>query len=128
MKQVILMVFIIVVAVSVVVLAFVFFQASEERLKLSGDLQYRTQLLADGLKESIEPLSVTNSTSTLQRIIERFENRERLVGLALYNSEALLLAASEHGLGTRIRCRSRVGAIHAEEEAVGSKVQDAGSL
>ncbi|OGG58081.1 hypothetical protein A2853_01100 [Candidatus Kaiserbacteria bacterium RIFCSPHIGHO2_01_FULL_55_17] len=89
------MVFIIVVAVSVVVLAFVFFQASEERLKLSVDLQYRTQLLADGLKESIEPLSVTNSTSTLQRIIERFENRERLVGLALYNSEALLLAASE---------------------------------
>ena len=83
------------IVVSAVVLAFAAYQASQERIELSVDLQYRTQLLADGLKESIEPSFAINSTSTLQRIIERFANRERLVGLALYDSQAQLLAASE---------------------------------
>lgn len=94
MKQITLTMFGVLVVVSMVVLAFAYFQAAEERTELSADLQYRTRLLADGLKEGIEPSFITNSTSTLQRIIERFANRERLVGLALFDTAAALRVAS----------------------------------
>jgi len=95
MRQIALIVSIAVISVGVVVLAFTFFQVQDERATLVADLQYRTHLLADGLKESIEPSFANYSTSTLQGIVDRFANRERLVGLALYDSEANLIVASE---------------------------------
>src|SRR3989344_5391862 len=95
MKQVGLTMLGVALVVSAVVLAFAAYQASQERLELSVDLQYRTQLLAEGLKESIEHSFAAYSTSTLQGIIERFANRERLVSLALYDSQAQLIAASD---------------------------------
>lgn len=82
-------------AVSAVVLGFTYSQVNEERLTLSADLQYRTRLLADSLKESVEPNFATNSTSTLQRIVDRFTDRERIVSLAVFNNRGIPLAASK---------------------------------
>jgi len=111
MRQVALIIAIVVVSVSAVVLTFTFFQVQDERATLVADLQYRTHLLADGLKESIEPSFANYSTSTLQGIVNRFANRERLVGLALYDHQANLIVASE-GLpsqaGARTALASRV--------------------
>src|SRR3990167_8940232 len=95
MRQVALIIFFVVISVSAVVLVFAYFQVQDERATLVADLQYRTHLLADGLKESVEPSFANYSTSTLQGIVDRFANRERLVGLALYDSEANLIVASE---------------------------------
>ena len=97
MKQVALIIGIVVISVGAIVLTFTFFQVQDERATLIADLQYRTHLLADGLKESIEPSFAINSTSTLQGIVDRFANRERLLGLALYASGANLIAAP-HGV------------------------------
>lgn len=84
-----------ILAVSLIVFSFTYSQVNEERLNLSADLQYRTRLLADSLKEAVEPSYSRNSTSTLQRIVDRFTDRERVVGLAVFNNRGVPLAASK---------------------------------
>ncbi|MEK7208032.1 MAG: trehalose-6-phosphate synthase, partial [Patescibacteria group bacterium] len=96
MKQILLITFGAIVAVSLAVFAFTFNQVNEERLNLAADLQYRTRLLADSLKESVEPNFASNSTATLQRIVDRFTDRERIVGMAVFNNRGVPLAASKN--------------------------------
>src|SRR3989344_3852624 len=73
-------------------------QVNEERATLTTNLEQRASLLSDSLKESVEP-SYTNSSSaslhtSLQKIVDRFANRERLAGIALYDNKGALLATS----------------------------------
>ena len=84
-----------ILAVSLIVFSFTYSQVNEERLNLSADLQYRTRLLTDSLKEAVEPSYSRNSTTTLQRIVDRFTDRERIVGLAVFNNRGVPLAASK---------------------------------
>ncbi|KKW20333.1 MAG: Alpha,alpha-trehalose-phosphate synthase (UDP-forming) [Parcubacteria group bacterium GW2011_GWF2_50_9] len=95
MRHIILITLGAIAAVSAFVLGFTYNQANEERLNLSADLQYRTRLLADSLKESVEPNFARNSTSTLQRIVNRFTDRERIAGIAVFNNRGIPLAISK---------------------------------
>ncbi len=96
MKQILLIICGTILAVSLVVISFTYTQVNQERLSLSADLQYRTRLLSDSLKESIEPNLLRNSTTTIQRIVDKFANRERVVGLTVFNSGGITLASSKN--------------------------------
>jgi len=95
MRQFLLITFGAIFVVSAIVLGFTYTQVNDERLTLAADLQYRTRLLSDSLKESVEPNFARNSTTTLQRIVDRFTDRERIVGLAVFNNRGVPLAASK---------------------------------
>lgn len=95
MRQILFITLGAILTVSLIVFGFTYNQANEERLDLSADLQYRTRLLADSLKEAVEPSYSRNSTGTLQRIVDRFTDRERIVGLAVFNNRGIPLAASK---------------------------------
>lgn len=95
MRQFLIITFGAIFAVSAIVIGFTYTQVSDERLTLAADLQYRTRLLSDSLKESVEPNFARNSTTTLQRIVDRFTDRERIVGLAVFNNRGIPLAASK---------------------------------
>ena len=95
MKQILLITLGAILAVSAIVFGFTYTQVNQERLNLSADLQYRTRLLADSLKESIEPNIAGNSTTTLPRIVDKFADRERIVGMAVFNNRGVPLAASK---------------------------------
>lgn len=83
----------IVTVVSVIVLAFTLLQVRQERQRQMGDLKRRTSLLAESLGESVEPL-IGQGQSRLQRIVEKFGNRERLAGVAVYDTKGLPLAVT----------------------------------
>src|SRR3972149_7812905 len=74
-------------------------QIDDERTTLSINLEQRASLLADSLKESVEP-SYANSSSegtlrtSLQKTVDKFANRERLAGIALYDNKGALIATS----------------------------------
>src|SRR3989344_5752737 len=95
MRQILLITFRAIFVVSAIVLGFTYTQVNDERLTLAADLQYRTRLLSDSLKESVEPNFARNSTTTLQRIVDRFTDRERIVGLAVFNNRGIPLATSK---------------------------------
>ena len=75
-----------VVAVTVVSILFAIYQVREDSKARRVELEKRAQVLAESLQETVEPLIARGSRSNLQRIVERFGNRERLAGIAIYDS------------------------------------------
>ena len=84
----------IVVVISVLVFLFTLVQVRQERERLTIDLQRRSSLLGESLKESIEPLMEKRRPEPLQKIVDKFGNRERLAGVAVYDVKDKLIAAT----------------------------------
>lgn len=96
MKQIVTVILIIVVIVSIIWIGFTINQVDQEKQRLEIDLQYRSALLADSFKETIEPNLVNRSDEYLQSIVERFANRERFAGLAVFDNENKIVAISSN--------------------------------
>jgi trehalose-6-phosphate synthase len=95
MKQVLWLVSGLLLAIMLIVSVSAFIQANREELNLSADLQYRTRILADSLSESTEtPLSV-HATTSIERIVDRIANNERVVGLGVFDNGGRLIASSK---------------------------------
>jgi alpha,alpha-trehalose-phosphate synthase [UDP-forming] len=84
----------IVIVISVLVLLFTLMQVRQEKARLTIDLQRRSSLLGESLKETIEPLLDRGHPDRLQKIVEKFGNRERLAGVAVYDVKDKLVAAT----------------------------------
>jgi len=84
----------IVVVISILALLFTFMQVQQEKKRLMIDLQRRASLLGESLVESIEPLLERGPPARLQKIVEKFGNRERLAGIAVYDVKDKLIAAT----------------------------------
>jgi trehalose 6-phosphate synthase len=84
----------IVVVISVLVFLFTLMQVRQEKERLTIDLQCRAALLGESLKETIEPLLEEGHPERLQKIVEKFGNRERLAGVAVYDVKDKLIAAT----------------------------------
>jgi len=72
-----------------------FFQVRQERLRQQEELTRRSILLAQSLQESIEPLIERGPSKNLQRLMEKFGNRERLAGVAVYDLTGTQLSVTE---------------------------------
>ena len=98
MKYIFTIIGAVVVAVSLVALGFNIRQVDQERATLTTNLEQRASLLADSLKESVEPYYANSSQpsfqTSLQKVVDKFANRERLAGIALYDNKGILLATS----------------------------------
>lgn len=94
MKQLIVALVIIITIISLVVVAFTINQVGQEEQRLKSDLQYRSTLVAQSLKESIEPNFINKSDAYLQDVVERFSNKERFAGLGIYDNKNNVIAAS----------------------------------
>ncbi len=95
MRQVFTIVAVAIAAVVAAVLGFTYLQVSEQRTALMADLEYRTELLAESLQESVAPAYEDGSMASMERIVERFAGRERLIGIAVVDRRGEILAASE---------------------------------
>jgi alpha,alpha-trehalose-phosphate synthase [UDP-forming] len=84
-----------IISVAVVSLLFAGYQVRTERRNLRNDLAHRSAVLAESLQETIEPSfdrSGRGADRIMQRIVERFGQREHLRGVAVYEAGGQLLA------------------------------------
>jgi trehalose 6-phosphate synthase len=88
------LIFYLVSVIAVAAIGFSFWQAHQEGLRLKNELERRASVIADSLKESIEPLLSRNSPESIKRIVNKFSNRERLIGVSVCDLEGNLLAVS----------------------------------
>jgi len=97
------LILLLVVGVTVVTFLVARSQVRAEKRGLRDDLQRRSEILADSLQELVEPAlgQGKQSQRELRRIVERFGNRERLAGIAVYDLSGKLLAESP-GLTQRL--------------------------
>ena len=83
-----------VLVVALVAFAFSFYQVQEEKIRLTSDLERRTIVLAESLQESVTPLVTSDSPEKLNRLVQRFGNRDRFQGIAVHDARGQLLAST----------------------------------
>jgi trehalose-6-phosphate synthase len=81
-----------ILGVTVVSLAFSSYQVVAERRALRGDLERRAEVLGESLVGNVEKTWGTGSNQALQRLVQRFGNREHLIGVAVYDRQAQVVA------------------------------------
>src|SRR5579864_514784 len=92
MRTALKMVLPLIVSVAVVSVLFAWYQVRTERRNLRSDLSRRSEILGEGLEESVEPLLDRAPDKNLQRLVERFSEREHLKGVAVYDAAGKTLA------------------------------------
>jgi trehalose-6-phosphate synthase/uncharacterized membrane protein affecting hemolysin expression len=90
-----------ILAVTLVSFLSSYYQVQRERRNLRQDLERRAAVLADGLAGNVEAQIEKGSTKKLQGIVERFSNRERLAGVAVFGTNLQPMAQSS-GLAQRM--------------------------
>ncbi len=80
--------------ISALVLLFTLVQVHQEKERMAIDLERRAALLGETLKEAIEPLIERGRLDRVQKIVEKFGNRERLAGVAVYDVKDQLVAGT----------------------------------
>jgi trehalose 6-phosphate synthase len=94
MKITIRLVVSLVIMVAVVAFSFSLYQVNRDQQRLTADIERRSSILAESLQESVAPLIQSNSTSRLTRIVNRFGNRERLKGIAIFDRQGNVITAT----------------------------------
>jgi len=83
------------VGITAVSLLFSYYTVRSEENQLRSDLERRAELLGESLSGNVEhALAKGSSPRTLQRIVERFGNREHLAGIAVYDVAGERLAVT----------------------------------
>ncbi len=93
-----------ILGISLVSFLLAYYQVGEERRRLEGDMESRGGTLAQRLEEAVRPRLGEGSREELQRQVERFANRERLAGAAVFDDQGLPLAATP-GAATQLPAR-----------------------
>jgi len=94
------LIFSLVIGITLVTFFVARYQVRAEKRGLRADLVKRAAILAESLQEIIEPTLERGSHEELRHIVERFGNRERLAGIAVYGAHGEVLAESS-GLARR---------------------------
>jgi trehalose 6-phosphate synthase len=71
-----------------------YYQVQREKRRLRTELTKRAEVIAEGLEHSVEALVRSGARNDLQRVLERFSNKEHLLGVAVYNGSASPFAAT----------------------------------
>jgi trehalose-6-phosphate synthase len=105
-----------IVSVAAVSLLYAAYQVRIEKRMLREDLSRRAEILGESLEESVEPLLGGAADKSLERLVERFGQREHLKGVAVYNAAGAALAITS-GLAPLFKSRPRAATRAAELDA-----------
>src|SRR5689334_21668827 len=78
--------------VTAVSLGFAIYQAQGVVQAQRDDVQRHALTLAESLERSVDPLLLVGSPKDLQALVDRFQNHERLAGVAVYAASGKPLA------------------------------------
>lgn len=90
----ILLILSIVLAVSLVVVAFTLWQAGQERHRLTLELEKKSALLAESMHDGIQPLMAKGNVKKLQQLVDKYGASQRILGLAVINLHDSLVSAT----------------------------------
>jgi alpha,alpha-trehalose-phosphate synthase [UDP-forming] len=79
-----------IISVALVSLLFAAYQVRTQRRNLRSDLARRADVLVESLQETIDPLFEKNDRSSekaMQRVVDRFAQREHMKGIAVYEAD-----------------------------------------
>src|SRR4029077_19216163 len=106
-----------IVSVVVVSLLFAAYQVRTQKRILHTDLSRLPEILGESLQDNVEPqFDHPASSKNLQRLVDRFGQREHLKGVAVYDANGVALAVTS-GLASLFQLRPAAAAHAAERDA-----------
>jgi trehalose-6-phosphate synthase/uncharacterized membrane protein affecting hemolysin expression len=81
-----------IVGITLVSLGFSYYEVVGEKRALRSDLERRAEVLGESVAGNVEKSWETGSERGLQRLVQRFGNREHLVGVAVYDRQGKVIA------------------------------------
>jgi trehalose 6-phosphate synthase len=81
-----------IVGITVVSLGFSYYEVVGEKSVLRSDLERRAEVLGESVAGNVEKAWDGGSTHGLQRLVQRFGNREHLLGVAVYDRRGNVVA------------------------------------
>src|SRR5260370_15655034 len=105
-----------IVSVATVSLLFAAYQVRREKRMLRNDLARRGEILGESLQETVEPLLEHAQETNLQRLVDRFGEREHLKGVASYNATGIAIAITS-AVSPVFRLRPAAAARAAQKNA-----------
>lgn len=95
MKRILLFVLPIVIIVTIGFTIFGIFQVRFEEEKMLDDLKRKAKAVAESMELSAKYLLLSNDLRSAQRLVERFQTRERLQGCVIYDIEGKIVAITQ---------------------------------
>ncbi|MFZ3342319.1 MAG: trehalose-6-phosphate synthase [Terriglobales bacterium] len=91
-----------IVGITLVSSAFSYYEVLREKRALRSDLEHRAQVLSESLVGNVERSwnHGSNKDNELQQFVQRFGNREHLLGVAIYDRSGELVAITSDLRGT----------------------------
>jgi alpha,alpha-trehalose-phosphate synthase [UDP-forming] len=84
-----------IIGVTLVSLSTAYYEVLVQKQSLRRDLQRRAEVLGESLARNVERELDRDSIQALQRTVQRFGNREHLLGLAVYDHQGRLIAITK---------------------------------
>jgi alpha,alpha-trehalose-phosphate synthase [UDP-forming] len=81
-----------IVGITLVSLGFSYYEVVGEKRALRSDLERRAEVLGESVAGNVEKSWETGSERGLQRLVQRFGNREHLLGVAVYDRQGKVVA------------------------------------
>ena len=78
--------------ITLVSLSFSYYQVVRQKRGLRSDLERRAEMLGESLAGNVEKSWEAGSERGLQQLVQRFGNREHLLGVAVYDRQGTLVA------------------------------------
>src|ERR1700692_4880416 len=117
MRTTLKMVLPLIVSVPAGCLLFAAYQVHTEKRILRNDLSRRAEILGVSLQDAVEPLLDRKPDGSIQRLVERFGQREHLKGVAVYNASGTALATTS-GLSPQLQSQP-AAAMRAANKDIG---------
>jgi alpha,alpha-trehalose-phosphate synthase [UDP-forming] len=83
-----------IVGITLVSLAFSYYEVLGEKRVLRSDLERRAEVLGESVAGNVEKSLEVDSGRSLQRLVQHFGSREHLLGIAVYDREGKALAVT----------------------------------
>lgn len=95
MKRILLFILPILIIVSISLAIFGVFQVRFEEEKLLDDLKRKARAVSESMELSARHIIINNDKRNANRIVEKFQKRERLQGCVIYDKEGQIFAVTE---------------------------------
>jgi hypothetical protein len=104
-----------IVSVVVVSLVFAFYQVRTEKRVSTNELSRTAEKRAEDLQDAIEQLPDRSYEKALQRLVDRFGQREHLKGIIVYGASGAVLASTQ-GMASFFQARPPAALRAAERD------------
>jgi Glycosyltransferase family 20 len=126
MRTTLKLVFPLAASVLIVSLLYGFYQVRLVRRNLRNDLSHRSSVLAESLQESLESTPGRANDKNLSRFVEKYGQRENLLGVAVYDNSGKAIAITQ-GLSPNFTIQPAVAARAAKFNKGASEFRDNGA-